>query len=236
MATQPPVRRTRGGAVETAHEVTTGAAQSFGAALPTLPTAPVVTRSAPQPTRGSAAPVRQMRGAPVADAPMGSPPQSTTTETPVPSPNAPPAPLRGSRLDDLLPVMVDLCGVLARENEALANRIPEQIEAELERKQYLGRLYHDYMLSIRRNPRQLDPLPEETRAALKKAATILDALSAENNRLLKVHISVVDSLLTTVVNAVRDQALTSKVYSGSGHLDPMTTEARLLAVSMNQEF
>ena len=236
MAARPPLRRIRG-AVESAHETAPGAAQTFGAALPTLPVAPVTADSLPQPFQAldGSPPARPVRGASSAPAAVTPAPQ-TTTDAAGNAPNAPPAPVRGSRLDDLLPVIQELSTVLANENDALANRALDRIDAELERKQRLGRLYHDYMLSIRRNPRQLDPLSAETRAALKEAATVLDALAAENNRLLKVHISVVDSLLTTVVNAVRDQALTSKVYSGSGQLDPMTTEARLLAVSMNQEF
>jgi len=245
MADKTPQRRTRGSGIESSHDGTPAAGQPLGNFLESLPTfAPTrvmpsaVPASTPQPgaasARRGAAPVRPMRGRPLNDPePIAAEP-SVSPATPV---MAPLAPVKASnKLEDLLTVIEELSEALAVENQALAARMPERIEAGLERKQRLGRLYHDYMMSIRRNPRQLQPLPAETKAALKAAATVLDQLAAENNRLLKIHISVVDSLLSTVVNAVRDQALTSKIYSGSGHLDPMTTEARLLAVSMNEEF
>ncbi len=239
-----PVRLTRDGVVETAGDAGAVAAQPLHTSLQSLiptflaPPASTAPNAAPsvKPEDSFSTGTRLLRSLRGADPTALTPSRDTPSRDIAPAPTVPSPTLQSHRLDDLLHVVQQLSQSLSDENDALSNRIPELIEAGLDRKQRLGQIYHEYMVSIRRNPRQLESLPTETRVALKAAAENLDQLAAENNRLLKIHMSVVDTLLTTVITAVKEQTLAGTTYSDTGQAGLYATEARLLAVSMNQEF
>lgn len=239
-----PTRRTRDGVVEAPARQTRGGtvtpAPAAGNAAPAggRPLRDALPSLAPAPSAPAAgtAPQRAVRGAPAAAAPQAGVGRGGPHVLPPIRNGVMPSIGTTTKPDDMLIVIQELTEVLRDENHALASHLPMQLEAGLERKQRLTRVYNDQMTAISRNPRHLQSLPEEKRAILKAAAQKLDVLVAENNRLLKVNIDAVECLLGAVVEAVRTKSMDSKIYSERAQLGGIASEPRHLAVAMNREY
>ena len=133
--------------------------------------------------------------------------------------------------------MHELSQVLQKENEALMHHNHAAVHNIMERKQALTRAYLEHMVTLHRNPDLLHTFPPDRTEEIKHAGAQLDAISQQNEALLKAEITAANMFIGAVTDAVRgvkEDAQSS--YSDTGRLDGIHSENRRLAIALNKEF
>ena len=140
-----------------------------------------------------------------------------------------------NKCEDMFKIIRQLNDVLMKENTALKRHRTEDVRVLGDRKTDLARLYQQQMNGFHRNPELLKDMESTKRNALVQAGSRLAELMKENASLLRANIKVMNTLMKTVVNAVREkQERKSTAYSGKGNLDGYAVIKRNMAVSLNE--
>ena len=138
---------------------------------------------------------------------------------------------------DILFIMHELSQVLQSENEALIHHNHAAVHDIMERKQSLTRAYLEHMVTLHRNPDLLHTFPPDRTDEIKHVGAQLDAISQQNEALLKAEITAANMFIGAVTDAVRGvKGDAQSSYSDTGRLDGTHAENRRLAIALNKEF
>ena len=119
---------------------------------------------------------------------------------------------------DLTEVVIRLSEVLARENEALSNHRIEILKELQDDKIALARLYEQHMQAIAKNPMILDECDQAEVAHLKEEARKMEANLETNGIRLKASWEANQRLVKAIVDAMREKAAETSVYSRAGQV------------------
>lgn len=136
------------------------------------------------------------------------------------------------KLKNMLTLMSELCQLLKKENTLLKRQRQEECKALFEQKNKLSLAYEESFKYLSGHAEIFARLNDRQKATLRKAATTLDSLTAENARLLKINIDATNRLLNAIVNDIKDQAQNTPLYTKQGNMN--TDKGNPAALSFNQ--
>lgn len=136
------------------------------------------------------------------------------------------------KLKSMLTLMSELCRLLKKENTLLKRQRQEECKALFEQKNKLSLAYEEAFKSLSGHAEIFARLSDGQKATLRKAATTLDSLTAENAHLLKINIDATNRLLNAIVNDIKDQAQNTPLYTKQGNMN--TDKGNPAALSFNQ--
>jgi flagellar biosynthesis/type III secretory pathway chaperone len=116
----------------------------------------------------------------------------------------------------LIDVAKRLCAVLAKENEALAARRAKEVEALIEEKTTLTRVYEQNMQALAQAPDLVARAEPEVREELKGIALRLDELVKVNGRVLKASLEANQRVLKAVIEAAKRRETKNAIYDKAG--------------------
>jgi len=136
---------------------------------------------------------------------------------------------------DVMRAIDALAALLTEENEALRKHDIATVKALSERKRKATRFYQERMLKIQKDPDEVTGLPEDERDVVRQMAHYLDALLAENARLLKSAMTCGERLMGLFVDAVR-QANTDQAsgYAANGRINDAGHNPSRMSLSFNE--
>lgn len=136
------------------------------------------------------------------------------------------------KLNTMLAVMSELCKVLKKENTLLKQQRQSETVALAEQKTTVVRAYEQAFSYFAEHPDILKSLPEHQKNVFRKAATVLNGLTRENARLLKINIDATSRLLGAIVQDVKEQSKNTTLYTSQGEVE--TDSGNPAAVTFNQ--
>ena len=122
------------------------------------------------------------------------------------------------RIDDLLFITTELVELLEVENGALKTKRYDVVKEHAERKSALCRAYEIRVFGLKQEQdgADYDDAMHEKVERLKDIGERVDALVAENERMLKVALEVSQRFMDCVAEAVQQSAPTTGAYSAGG--------------------
>lgn len=123
------------------------------------------------------------------------------------------------KLNNMLALMSELCGVLKKENILLKKQRQEECVAFIEKKDKLSTAYEESFAYFSQNKEILAGLTEKQKGVLRKAAITLSDLTNENARLLKINLEATSRLLDAIVQDVQEQRQNMPLYTREGNIE-----------------
>jgi len=123
------------------------------------------------------------------------------------------------RINQLISITSDLADLLARENEALREHRPREIEGLVAEKTSLSRAYEAHVHELTANVQILLDVEPEVQEQLRDLGVKVNALMGENTRLLKAAILANRRVIELVADAVKAHKAGAGTYSAKGAVD-----------------
>jgi septation ring formation regulator EzrA len=138
------------------------------------------------------------------------------------------------RISDLIVILERFNQLLELENDALRHYRAGDVQALLEDKAALSRVYENRARGIMQDPSVLAQVDDKLREQLKELTAASNALVAENTHLLKVSIESQKIVLETIKNAVKDARGGPHSYSPVGSSGRVNSRAGSAPVAVDQ--
>lgn len=140
------------------------------------------------------------------------------------------------RIENLLEITDRLADLVEDENEALADRRTKDVEAMVEEKTTLARLYQNRMKVVKEQDVDWSEVDPDLHKQLVDAAKRLDIAMKENKMRLEVSIKANQKVLSLVAKAVEKSRPHSGTYSRKGAKgnEGATASANSVSISVDQ--
>lgn len=140
------------------------------------------------------------------------------------------------KLSNLMSVTQRLCGIMERENKAIAAKRPQLVRGSLEEKQKLSKAYALLTQSLLQDTDALGELSETVRERIAENMRTLEGLSKINAKGLKVAAEANQRVMNAVADATRKVSQQDHTYGRQGTMMAQDTRNAFHAkpVSLNE--